>query len=110
MTGAAQKLVRAAAVLSAIALPVDAALAQGADQGRRLVTTMCSGCHAVDRTGASPLPNAPLFRKLADRLDLNELQDRMREGLSSTHPGMPTFRFSRSEAQAVRVYLSTIQE
>lgn len=109
MIGAVQRCIGGAVALVTVAL-AHPAVAQRAEQGGRLVITMCSGCHSVGRTGASPLPNAPLFRKLGDRLDLNDLEYRMREGLSSTHSGMPTFRFNRREARAVRAYLRTIQE
>jgi mono/diheme cytochrome c family protein len=99
----------AALALTVIVLAGPAA-AETAARGRQVATSLCAGCHAVGRTGNSPLPNAPLFRKLADRLDMDELEDRMREGLSSTHRGMPTFRFSRSDARAVRIYLNDIRD
>jgi hypothetical protein len=43
-------------------------------------------------------------------MDLDELLRRMREGLSSGHRDMPMFRFSRSDAVAIRSYLTSIQE
>lgn len=101
-------LAHAALALTAIMF-VPPAAAETAEHGRQIVTRLCSACHAVGRSGASPLPNAPLFRKLADRFDIHELEERMREGLSSTHRGMPTFRFDEGDARAVRIYLNDIQ-
>jgi mono/diheme cytochrome c family protein len=86
------------------------AAAETAARGRKIVTEMCSSCHAVGRTGSSPLPHAPQFRKFADRFDMADLERRMRRGLSSMHSGMPTFRFNRSDARSVRIYLDDIQE
>jgi mono/diheme cytochrome c family protein len=86
------------------------AAAETAERGRQILTENCSSCHAVGRTGSSPLPHAPQFRKLADRFDMADLERRMRRGLSSMHSGMPTFRFNRSDARAVRIYLDEIQQ
>jgi hypothetical protein len=46
---------------------------------------------------------------LGERLDLDTLTERLRAGLSSDHPDMPTFRFSRQEARAFVAYLRSIQ-
>jgi hypothetical protein len=35
--------------------------------------------------------------------------DRLREGLMSGHPDMPTFRFTREDARAFVLYLRSIQ-
>jgi cytochrome c len=67
---------------------------------------MCAACRAIERTSASPHPAAPPFRTISRRLDVDDLYDRLREGLSSGHRDMPTFRFTR----AVRAYLRTIEE
>jgi mono/diheme cytochrome c family protein len=80
------------------------------DRGRALLTEFCARCHAVGRTGASPLRTAPPFRTLRRRMDMNELMDRMQEGLFSTHGDMPTFRLRREDARDVRLYLHSIQE
>ena len=107
-TGRGSKLCVAATVLL---MSNGAGLAsERTDRGRSLLTEYCSSCHAVGRTGQSPLPAAPAFRRIGNRLDLNGLVDRMREGLSSAHKDMPTFRFSREDARAVRSYLNSIQE
>jgi cytochrome c len=80
------------------------------ERGKALVEELCAGCHAVGRTGKSPVPGAPAFRMLDRRFNMNELMERMEEGLSSAHAEMPTFRFKGDDAHAVRVYLNSIQE
>jgi hypothetical protein len=48
---------------------------------------------------------APAFRSLDRRVELDTFTDRLREGLMSDHPDMPTFRFSREDARALVAYL-----
>jgi len=78
---------------------------------KRLLEEACAGCHAVGRSGSSPHAYAPPFRFLGE----NKLYDedfgrRLQEGLSSIHPDMPTFHFSRRDAAEVIDYLRTIQD
>jgi len=80
-----------------------------AEQGKVLVEQMCARCHATGPTGDSPHPGAPAFRSLDRRIDLDTFTDRLRNGLTSGHPDMPTFRFSRTDARAVVAYLRSIQ-
>jgi cytochrome c len=79
------------------------------ERGRSLITTLCGKCHAVGRTGTSPHAGAPTFRSLDDHTDLDEFMDRLRSGLQSTHADMPSFRFSREDAQAAVTYLRSVQ-
>jgi mono/diheme cytochrome c family protein len=78
-------------------------------QGRALAERMCSECHAVGRRGKSPHGGAPAFRALDRRVELDTFTDRLREGLMSDHPDMPTFRFTREDARALVAYLRSIQ-
>jgi mono/diheme cytochrome c family protein len=77
--------------------------------GRVLADRMCAACHAVGRRGKSPHVGAPAFRALDRRVELDTFTDRLREGLTSDHPDMPTFRFSREDARALVLYLRSIQ-
>src|SRR5262249_6169969 len=52
---------------------------------------------------------APAFRDLGNRVDLDDVTRRLREGLTSGHPDMPTFRFTREDARALTAYLRSIQ-
>lgn len=78
-------------------------------RGEVLARGMCSGCHAIGRSGDSPLAAAPRFRSLDDRTDLGKLARRLREGLLTGHQDMPMFRFDREDADAMVAYLRSIQ-
>jgi len=80
------------------------------NRGRALLAQHCAHCHAIGTTGESPLPLAPPFRRIGERMDMDELMTRMREGLSSGHRQMPMFRFSRDDRRAIRSYLNLIQQ
>jgi cytochrome c len=77
--------------------------------GRALAARMCAPCHAIGRRGPSPHAGAPAFRTLNSRADLDTFTNRLREGLTSGHPDMPTFRFSPDDARALTAYLRAIQ-
>ncbi len=79
------------------------------ERGRALAEEHCGGCHAVGRADQSPHPGAPPFRMLDRRLDLDTFAERLRNGLTSGHPDMPTFRFTRQDARALVAYLRFIQ-
>ena len=49
------------------------------------------------------------FRDLGNRVDLDDFTQQLREGLTSGHPDMPTFRFTREDARALTAYLRSIQ-
>jgi cytochrome c len=78
-------------------------------QGKLLAMTFCAQCHAVGATDASPHAQAPAFRALDRRVDLDTFFQRLREGVSVGHPDMPTFRFGRDDARAFIAYLRSIQ-
>ena len=78
-------------------------------RGDALAERMCASCHATGKTGASPHAAAPPFRNLGNRVDLDEFPRQLREGVTSGHPDMPTFRFTREDARALTAYLRSIQ-
>lgn len=79
--------------------------------GKALLETMCGRCHAVGETGRSPHVDAPAFRSFGDsKLYDNDFAQRLQDGLTSIHPDMPTFQFSRTDAEAAANYLKSIQE
>jgi mono/diheme cytochrome c family protein len=83
----------------------------GGQRGKALLETMCARCHAVGKTGRSPHPDAPAFRSFGDdKLYDNDFAQRLQDGLSAMHPDMPTFHFSREDADAAVNYLRSIQE
>jgi mono/diheme cytochrome c family protein len=78
-------------------------------RGEALAEEKCAGCHAVGATGQSPHPGAPPFRLLGRGPDLDAFMERLRQGVPSGHPDMPTFRLSREDADGLVAYLRYIQ-
>jgi cytochrome c len=70
----------------------------------------CSRCHAIDRTGASPHPEAPPFRTLGTRYPIESLAEALAEGLVTGHPDMPEFMFKVQDVGAILAYLNSIQD
>ena len=104
----------ASAIVTLVSGSLPAAAEEGAPsalerQGFALAERMCTPCHAVGKAGASPHAAAPAFRDLSRRVDLDGFAYRLREGLTSGHPDMPTFRFTREDARALTAYLRSIQ-
>jgi mono/diheme cytochrome c family protein len=86
------------------------ALDREQQRGKRLLETLCGECHAVGLTGRSRQLDAPPFRTLGEgELYDSDFGQRLQDGLSTIHPGMPTFRFDRSDAEAAVNYLKSIQ-
>jgi mono/diheme cytochrome c family protein len=78
-------------------------------RGQVLLVRLCAPCHAIARTGASPMPDAPAFRTLSRRYKIEALEEALAEGLISGHPEMPEFHFSGEEVGAIVAYLNAIQ-
>ena len=86
------------------------ALDREQQRGRALLETMCGRCHAVGKTGQSPSADAPPFRTFGDdKLYDDDFGQRLQDGLTTIHPDMPTFQFSRRDAEAAVNYLKFIQ-
>ena len=85
----------------------DAALKR---RGELLLTTNCSRCHAIGRTGASRHPDALPFRTLSSRYPIEALAESLAEGISVGNPDMPEFLFEHDEIAAILAYLKSIQE
>ena len=95
----------------ALVLSVSPAAAQDlAARGHALLSEMCASCHAIEKSGASPHAAAPPFRIISRRFDIDDLYEKLRDGLASGHRDMPSFRFTREDARAVRAYLREIAE
>jgi cytochrome c len=78
--------------------------------GQALVAEFCGRCHAVGTRGKSRHPDAPPFRTLGRKIDLDEFPRALERGISTGHPDMPDFKFSADDARAVRAYLRVIQQ
>ncbi len=81
------------------------------EHGKALLQRMCAKCHAVGARGRSPHPLAPPFRTFSEeKLYDEDFAERLQNGLSTMHPDMPTFHFSRSDAEAAVSYLKSLQQ
>jgi cytochrome c len=78
--------------------------------GQALAAEFCGRCHAVGTRGKSRHPDAPPFRTLGRKVDLDEFPRALERGISTGHPDMPDFKFGQEDARALRAYLRAIQE
>lgn len=80
-----------------------------ADDGRAIAESRCSSCHAVGSSGLSPNPAAPVFRTVLRRYHGQVLAQELIDGMSVAHAPMPVFQFDPKGADALIVYLESIQ-
>jgi len=101
----------AAAALMAGPLPGASAepLSPAAQRGLVFVRTNCAQCHAIGKTGASPLTIAPPFRTLHAKYPVENLGESLAEGIVTGHPSMPEFRLPPDQINAVIAYLKTLE-
>jgi mono/diheme cytochrome c family protein len=98
----------AAVMLGTLATPAIAVDTMIAD-GRALVDLYCSSCHAIGPAGGSPHREAPPFRELHLRYEVDWLAEALVEGLVTGHPDMPEFEFDPVQAEAIIAYLKTLE-
>ena len=98
------------AVLATAFSLVTAAQAQmpQVDRGRALAQANCARCHAIGRTGESPLPKAPPFRTLHRRYPVQNLAEAFAEGIRVAHP-MPEFRLEPNQIDDLIAYLQSLK-
>jgi len=75
--------------------------------GRVFVQTNC--CHAIGRTGVSPLAVAPPFRELHKRYPVENLAEAFAEGIVTGHPSMPEFRLDGAQIDDLLAYLRSLE-
>ena len=78
-------------------------------RGRTFAETNCAGCHAVGRTGESPLRQAPPFRNLHERYPVESLAEALAEGIVTGHPSMPEFELDRAQINDLLAYLRSLE-
>jgi len=76
--------------------------------GERILAGQCARCHAISRTGESPLAAAPPFRQLKSKYPLDHLAEALAEGITTGHSEMPEFVFSTDEIAAILAYIEVI--
>lgn len=77
-------------------------------RGKAILQSKCSTCHATEATGASPLLEAPAFRDLHRKYNVEHLAEALAEGIVSGHPGMPEFIFPPEDVDAIITYLKSL--
>lgn len=77
--------------------------------GKRILEVNCAKCHAIDATGDSPHPDAPLFRELMQFYPVDAIEEAFSHGIETTHPDMPIFKMTELQVADVIVYLQSIQ-
>jgi mono/diheme cytochrome c family protein len=83
---------------------------EAAARGRTLAQNACASCHAVGRSGASPLAAAPPFRDVVRRRSIESLETSFSEGLVTDHGPMPAYTFRASEIDDLTAWLESLQE
>ena len=81
------------------------------ERGRVFAEQNCGSCHAIGRTGESPLAKAPPFRTLHERYPVENLTEALAEGLRTGHPEMP--QFDELEAEQIDdliAYLKSLEK
>ncbi len=85
------------------------ALSPSEQRGHALVQSKCSRCHAIAKSGVSPLEKAPPFRTLHLRYPVENLEEPLGEGIVTGHPQMPEFRFDPDQVGDVIAYLKSLE-
>ena len=85
------------------------AFADPAVDGEKLLQDNCSRCHAIGKTGESPLPIAPRFRDVMRIYGAESLEEALGEGLVTGHADMPEFVFPPDQVGAIVAYLHTLE-
>lgn len=79
-----------------------------ADRGAILVRQRCASCHAVERSGASPMTSAPPFHSMGVLYPVRDLQEAFAEGLVTAHPSMPAIELQATEIADLIAYLESV--
>jgi mono/diheme cytochrome c family protein len=87
-----------------------AASSELTQQGESLAQRLCAACHALGRGERSPIPVAPAFRRMEPRVDLDQMADRLQNGIIVGHPEMPAFVLKEHEARALVAYIRSLRD
>lgn len=86
-----------------------AAHGQSAQRGLAYARTYCAKCHAIERSGESPLKAAPPFRTLHKSYPVENLAEALAEGISTGHPAMPEFSLAPAQIGDLIAFLKTLE-
>ena len=84
--------------------PPDGATAKG----HAILAEKCARCHAIERSGASPLSAAPAFRDLHKKYPVAVIAEALAEGIVTGHPEMPNTPFLQDEIDAIIGYIESL--
>ncbi len=79
------------------------------EDGRDIAQRNCARCHAIGSDDASPNRRAPVFRTILSRYDRQALTRELIDGMRVAHAPMPQFQFNPAGADALIVFLESIQ-
>ena len=82
--------------------------ASKATNGKALLATHCARCHSIDKTGSSPLRNAPPLRYIYRDYPIERLEFELSEGIGSRHPAMPQIQFLTEQIDTIVKYLESL--
>ena len=85
------------------------ALEPRAQRGLVFARQHCARCHAILRTGASPMAEAPAFRTLHRRYRVDDLAEAFAEGFVTGHPSMPEWELDPAEINDLLAYLKSLE-
>lgn len=78
-------------------------------QGEAIAEAACVTCHAIDADSDSTHPDAPPFRTLHERFDIEVLAEPLVEGIMVGHPDMPEYQFDAQSAESLIVFIKSLQ-
>jgi mono/diheme cytochrome c family protein len=99
-----------ASLASLVLAGLPAPASELADQGQDLAQRLCASCHAIGRGERSPIPVAPAFRRIEPQVDLEQMVERLQNGLIAGHPEMPVFVLKENEARALVAYMKSLRD
>jgi mono/diheme cytochrome c family protein len=76
--------------------------------GRQIAERLCAHCHAIGVDGKSAHPDAPPFREIAAKGNVENLEEALGEGIVVGHPDMPQFEFKPQDVGALIDYLKSL--
>ncbi len=79
-----------------------------AEKGAEMAGKLCARCHAIKRTGDSPMAEAPPFRTFASKWPLESLEEAFAEGIVVGHPAMPEFVFAPEDIRSLLAHMDAV--
>jgi len=106
------RAVRSIALVAALVFAADAPVSAAGmvERGQDLAQRLCATCHGIGRAVRSPIPAAPAFRNLDVRVDLDQMAERLQDGIVVGHPEMPAFVMKEHEARALVAYIRSLRD